>query len=361
MKKNLALAALTLGLGLYASASQAQIFKLEFKPAGGVPQPLIDQINAEVQKVEDDINKDLPAADSPGRLMEGMANSSIMAGKGIGSDYASDMKVAIIGAGVGVGADLEKNKAADTDLSGAGIQGGIMLGTKLGWMDTQKILGLDTDRLSVFVNFFKYEHEMETGDTDAKADLSTFGFHFTYDWIKGNNSKMFGWGGVQLHTGYEYNSTKLRFSSKITESVSGSSGGANYNSSIVADPTATVDITSHSIPIEISSSVRFLYIFSFFGGLGMDINSGTAEGKGDLNSQTADVTCSGGVCGGGPTDVGDVETSANIDGKGDANPFLFRAFAGLQLNLPFVRVYVQADKALGNELVAASTGIRFVY
>lgn len=67
--------------------------------------------------------------------MEGMADSSAIAGKGIGSDYASGMQVMLIGAGVGVGADLEKDKTTNSDLSGIGAQPAIILGAILAlWM-----------------------------------------------------------------------------------------------------------------------------------------------------------------------------------------------------------------------------------
>ena len=91
----------------------------------------------------------------------------------------------------------------------------------------------------------------------------------------------------------------------------------------------------------------------------MDINSGSAEGKGSLGSTSNNVTCTGGGCGG--ASAGTITTSANIDGEGDASPLVFRGFAGLQFNLPFVRIFGQVDKSLGNEVVALSSGVRFVY
>jgi hypothetical protein len=322
---------------------------------------VVAAIETELQKVEDDINADLPNAATPARLMEGMANSSVMAGKGIGSDYASGMNVFLIGAGVGVGADLEENKDADSDISGAGLQAGLIIGTSLKWMDTQRILGLDTNKMSIYFNFFKYDIERDLGDTNARLDLTSFGVHGSYDWIKKRGSKMFGWGGVKFHVGYEYNKTDLTFNSRISESMTASQGGDTYSASIVANPFASIFVKTHSVPIEVSSSIQFLYILSLYGGLGMDFNAGSAKGAGNLNSSTTDVTCAGATCSPGPGDVGDIETDANIDGQGKVNPNFYRGFAGLQIHLPYIRIYGQIDKAFGNDLIAASTGIRFVY
>lgn len=359
MFRKILLIALTLGLGLYASASHAQIFDLQFTPAAGVPDAAVTAIEAEIQKAEDEINEGLPGASTPDRLMEGMANSSVMAGKGIGSDYASNMRVLLIGAGVGAGADLEKNEDADQDLSGIGIQGGLILGTNLAWVDSETILGMDTDRLNVYVNFLSYSTEKQTGDTDAAIDLASYGLHFNYNWIKPSGNVLLGWGGVKVHWGYEYNRTSLKFASTITESVDATNAGGTYSSTVNGAPEATIDVATHSIPLEISTSVQFLYFVSLYGGLGADYSSGTATGKGNLNSTPSTLNCTG-VCPGGAT-AGTITTSANIDGKGKADPFTYRGFAGVQLNLPFIRIFAQANKAFGSELVGATAGVRFVY
>jgi hypothetical protein len=353
---------LTLFAGLYATTSSAQIFRLTLTPAGSMAPALAAALASEVQKIEDDINKGLPSASTPDRLMKGMANSSVMAGKGIGSDYASNMSVLLIGAGVGVGADLEKNKEADSPLSGAGVQGGLLLGTNLSWMDTQKILGMETSKLNVYANFMSFNKEMKSGDTDAKIGLASYGVHFSYDWIKGSGSKLLGWGGVKLHWGYEYNHTNLKFNSQIKKDLSyqdTTTSTGTYTSNILADPYASIDVTTHSIPLEISSSVQILYILSLYGGLGADYNVGSATGKGTLNSTPTTLLCNG-ACGVN-ANAGTITTDANIDGKGNANPFLYRGFAGVQFNLPFIRVFVQGDKAFGNDLVGATAGVRLVF
>jgi hypothetical protein len=359
MLKMTYLIALAVLLGLYSTTSSAQIFDLTFTAAGGLPPAAAAAIEAEIQKAEDDINEGLPGASTPDRLMEGMANSSVMAGKGIGSDYASNMSVFLIGAGVGAGADLEKNEDADQDLSGVGIQGGLILGTNLAWLDAETILGMNTDRLNVYVNFLSYSTEKKTGDTDAEIDLASYGLHFNYNWIKPRGNVLLGWGGVKVHWGYEYNRTSLKFGSTITEDIDATQGGGTYSATVTGNPNATIDVATHSIPLEISTSVQMLYFVSLYGGLGADYSTGTATGKGDLNSTPTNLNCTG-VCPGGATS-GTISTTANIDGKGKATPFTTRGFAGVQLNLPFIRIFGQVNKAFGSELVGATAGVRLVF
>lgn len=365
--KKLVIALVILSFGLYATSSSAQIFKLNVTNYGGLSgnQAFVDFVNAEIKKIEDDINKDLPSA-PPERLMEGMANSSVMAGKGIAGDYASNMSVFLIGAGVGAGADLAKDKNTDSDLSGVGVAPGALIGFNLGFMDATHFLGMETNRLNLYLNFMSFKKEnYEVNDEPGKesyADLDTtaLGFRLRYDWIKGNGSKLLGWGGVKFHFGYEYNKANINFRSKINESVnSTASTNEQISGTITGDPEAKIAVTTHSIPLELSTDVQLLYILSIFGGVGVDYNMGEAKGAGSLNAGPSSVSCTGGSCPGGTTIQ--VQPTANIDATGKVNPFTYRGFAGVQINLPYIRIYGQVNKAIGNDLIGANAGVRFVF
>lgn len=356
MKKLFVLATI-LGLGLYSSESSASLFRLRTINYGNIPGAAQAQWDAVLLEVEAEINKDFPSTEDPKRLMQGMANSSVMAGKGVGSDYASRMEVFMIGAGVGVGADLEKDKQTDSDLSGIGIQGGLIIGTNLSWLDTEKILGLYTDRLNVYVNYLGYNLDRRMGDGNkdsVDAKLNSFGFHVSYDLVTPSGSNILRWGGIKVHTGYEYNSTQVTFSSKISETISENVGGQTVSGTIEGSPSATIEVATHSIPVEVSTNVQLLYVLSLYGGLGVDFNFGEAKGKGSLNSSPTTLSYNGST---GPT----VQAEANIDGKGSVDSILARGFAGVQINLPYMNIFAQVDKAFGNELIGGTAGIRIVY
>lgn len=359
--RKILLAAFALTLGLYASESNAQLFRLRTINYGGLNPAEQAAFDQALLEAEAEINEDFPSTQDPKRLMQGMANSSVMAGKGIGNDYASNMDVFLIGGGVGVGADLEKDKESDSDLSGAGIQGGIILGTSLAWMDTEKILGLETDKLSVYVNYLGYNLDHKMGDDDKdqiKANMKSLGFHVRYQWVNGAGNKLFGWGGIKVHTGYEYNTTKFTLNTTLSESFSEDvSPGETVSGTIRGKPSAKIDVATQSIPIEISTDVQLFYLISLYTGLGVDFNFGKAKGAGNLNADPTTLDTTSGGPGSGPT----VQAESNINGTGKVDSTLTRAFAGVQLNLPFLRVFVQADKAFGNELVAATVGARIVY
>jgi len=356
MKKFLTLATI-LGFGLYTSESSAQLFRLRTTNYGTVPPGERAAWDSALSDIEAEINKNFPSSNTPDRIMKGIANTTVMAGKGIGSDYASRMEVALLGAGLGVGVDMEKDKSTESDISGLGIQGGVIIGTNLSWMDTEKILGLYTDRLNVYANYLGYNIDRELGDKGNKlnAKLMSFGVHASYDLVLPKGSSLLRWGGVKVHTGYEYNSTKLKFSTSITEQISEDVGGATVNGNLNVKPSAKIKATTHSIPIEASTNVQLLYFLSLYTGIGVDINFGNAKGTGSLGADITELQYNGG--GSGPT----VQAEANVDSSGNANSFLYRAFAGVQINIPYMNIFVQADKAIGTELVAATAGVRFVY
>lgn len=364
MFRKLRLITLTLGLGLYASPSTAQIFDIEITDPGGIPDALLTFVEAEIQKVENDINKEFPSG-TPDRMMEGMANSSAMAGKGIGTDYASNMSVFLIGAGVGAAVDLEKPPGSDSDFSGLGVAPGVVVGFNLGFMDTERILGMDTNRLNLYFNFMSYGLKKEFDDDGKKSaievDMMSFGTHMRYDWIKGRGSKLLGWGGVKFTFGFEYNKTDFNFKSDISEDVDETaSTGERIQGTITGSPVATINASTMSIPLALSTDVQILYFLSLYTGLGVDYNMGEATGKGELNGNESDLNCTGGAsCGGSPT-IG-VTPKANLDTTAKVTPFTYRAFAGVQFNLPWTRIFVQADKSLSNDVLAATAGLRFAF
>lgn len=357
--------ALALGLFIISLNVQAQIFKIRVTDygSGGSNQSFRDFVDAEMAKVEENINKGLPNA-APDRLMQGMANSSVMAGKGIGSDYASNMEVFLIGAGMGLGADLAQDPTTKSKMSGVGLAPGLVLGGNMGFIK-RPILGMDPKKLNIYVNAMSYKLEHTLNDTPGEESVAglgmkNLGMHFNYHWKMGKGNRLLNWGGIRLHSGYEYNKTDITFTTKINQEINEtSSSGDNINGTIAGNPEASILAQTHSIPVEVSTNVQLLYVLSLYTGLGTDISWGGARAKAALNADESELTCTGTNC--TPPQTVKVQAEANLDGSGKVNPLLFRGFAGIQFNIPLVRVFLQVDKALGNDLVGATAGLRLVY
>jgi hypothetical protein len=356
---------LAISLGLFANESSAQLFKINVTNYGfntATNPALKTLVDSQIAQVETDVNKGLPST-NPDRLMEGMANSSVMAGKGIGTDYASNMSVFLIGAGVGAAADLTKDKSTGGDISGAGVAPGAVIGFNLGFLDAENILGLDTNRLNMYVNFMNYNYNAvlnKSVDKKSEADLKmeSLGVHFRYDAVKGNGTKFLGWGGIKFTWGYEYNKTSTTFTSTISEKVNQN----GLSGTITGKPSAQIDSATHSIPLAISTDIQIFYLLSLYTGIGADANFGKAKAKGSLNGDKSNINCSSGAActaAGNPTIQ--VQPSANINGSANVTPFTFRGFAGVQINLPWTRIFAEVDKGLGNNMLGATAGVRFVF
>jgi hypothetical protein len=352
-------------LGLYATDSSAQIFDLKVTNYGGIPAELQTFVDTELDKIENDINKDFPSG-TPDRLMEGMANSSVMAAKGIGTDYASNMDVFLIGAGVGVGADLEKPAGTDSEFSGVGVAPGLVVGLNLGFIDRSSFLGMDPKRLNIYFNFMSYNYqkkfENDGKNSEAGLDLLSFGSHIRYNWIKPRGNRLLGWGGVKVNLGFEYNKTEINFKTEINETVdTTSSTNEDINGTLTGTPEASILASTTSIPLALSTDVQILYFLSVYTGAAVDYNMGTAKGKGNLNANESDLTCTGGAACGGAGRTISVQPTANLNTSAKVDPFLTRGFVGVQANLPWTRIFVQVDKAFGKDLIGATAGLRFAF
>ncbi len=345
-------------MALLTSAVHAQIFDLNVTSYGslGANTTFKNFVDAEILKVENKVNSDLPNAE-PKRLMQGMANSSAMATKGVGTDYASHMDVFLVGASLGAGVDLEKQSNSDSDFSGVGVAPGVVVGTNLGF--------IGYNRWAMYVNFMSYLHKQKLStkpgeESSAEIGMFTLGTHFRYNLIHRQGGKLLGWGGLKLHFGYDYNSTALNFKSTIRKTVNEtSSSNEQIRGTIIGNPEAVIDVATHTIPLEISTDIQVLYLFSFYTGLGTDVNFGGAKGKANLNADESNLTCTGGACGAG--EVIKVLASANINEKASVSPLFLRGFFGAQINLPYLRIYGQVNKNFGDDLIGVAAGARFVF
>jgi hypothetical protein len=339
---------------LLITSAQAQIFKLN--ASGALASD--STIQAELKKIENKINEDLPANSNMDRFMVGMANSSVYAGKGVATDYVTDFSVFTVGLGGGFGADMEEDTTTKSDYSGFGFQGALQFGLNMGILPVEKIGKIEMERLNIMFNVMKIDHEDAEAGIDNVA-IKSFGVMASYKWKDGKGSRAAGWGGVKLHTGYQYNSIDFNFSQNLNENFSATSGGVTAAGTITGKPAAGLEVATHSIPLEISTDVRFLYILSLYGGLGLDYSWGEAKAKAGLNANFSDL-CSGpgANCTSGQLNV---TPEANINGSGKADAFGSRAFMGLQVNVPFVRIYLQGNKNLSNEMVSAAAGVRLAF
>lgn len=309
--------------------------------------------NALFNEVEKEVNKDLPDADAS-TYLKGMANASVMSAKGVGTDYANDIDLFIFGVGVGIGADVGSNSFSDlvggdvdnNQVRGVSFAPSIMFGLNLGVFDMPKWSFLDLNKVKLMGNFFTMK--LDSFDDDLDGKVTNFGIHARYriiDPVDIVPGRMVRWNGVDITTGFEYNSLDLRYLSRFDDQEIEVDG---QTATIDGTVRVGADVSSASIPVVASTGVQLGYILTTYGGLGVDLNLGSSK---SLASLDADIDA-GGFEGDGVLDLGQKDSPSALTG---------RAFFGLQLNLSVVKLYAQLDKGFSSGLYAANAGLRLTW
>ncbi len=344
------------------------------------PTALKTELNTIFDSVETQVNTLLPNTGSDtNNYAKGMADSSVMAAKGLGVDYATHPDLVILGAGAGVAGDLGGSSLSDvmdgkvksTSIRGVGIQAAAMLGVNLGYFTDAELGPIELNKLKIFTNFLTKDLPSSGG---IKGDMTDFGIHFQYDFFD-EAALPWGfikWNGLQLTTGFEYSALDVKFTKTIDKSTVKTVDISSVTSVPGQTATATArfvgtanvgaDVSTKSIPIEVSTSARLFYILTPYVGLAGDLNFGTSK-------TTANVS--------GPVTISDslgVFTTANntnvsataslpLDSRGKIKPDTFSAryFAGLQFNIFLVKIYAQINQSLTNDTIGANAGLRLAW
>ena len=292
-----------------------------------------------IQNAEDKFNALFQTANLPA-LLSAFASTTAIADRGLGVSYAVTSNQIMVGA-VANGAI-----ATDASLSSSDhVVGGFifnfagMAGANLGrW---------GAPRWTVFVNGF-YE---QAGYHDLEGHLTTGGAHVQFHAIDGTRPGAVQWIGLDVTSGLElakWSISTQRDALEIHFKVENPQGDSEQLA-LEAAGKMNVDANSLTIPLEVTTGVRFGGVFSIYGGGGVDITQATA---------TIDVDLQGPIVLRMNQDyLGD----AHVVATGQASPSALsvHGLLGLQLDVPHANVYVQGIATPDDEGVAF--GIRATF
>ncbi len=338
---------LILGHTLYADG----IFNIEITDYDGINPTLVD---AAVAEIESEVMTNLPNTDQS-EFFEAMGNASVMAGKDLANDPINHIDYAMVFLGVGAGVDLNKKKYddikdadGDVDLNkapGVGVQLAFGIGTHGKFLPKKHF---DGERWSFFINYFPYNYEKD----NINIKIRTGGLHMRYRLLSGYDLirwKMFRLEPVFLSFGYEFNKLKGSFS----ELVSGNYDSGGVTATYSGTGVVALDVMTHSFPLTISSGMTFLYILTVYGGLGLDLNQGTAQGRGSLEGSSLSITQ------GASTATG--TATLNLGDRNNPTPLLTRAFVGAQINLWNLKIFAQGQNTFARNLYGAQVGLKYFF
>jgi hypothetical protein len=347
MKQHRVLQAVLLAVSLLGAASaKAQCPDVCINLSGDGAAQLASQLNyASTEQMSAAIRSqvmNLFQVADVGSFLRDFQNAQSFASKGLGVDYASETTLLEVGATLSVASNVDKaykpsGSYTDPPISGGGANFSLMGGLGFG------LFGLDP--VMVFANWFKGSASL--GQLDG--NYNNWGVHGQLRLLGPSRSSsaakfLIRWGGIAITSGADYSRVTLNARKNIHSTFTLPAAEANL-------PYATVSIqnqgtlafslqqTTWTVPLEVTTSLRLLSLVTIYGGFGLDFQLG---GGSDLLINMESGNLSGQIGGGQKVDLG----SAQIVVSQHANPSAarFREIVGLQLGIfDIVRLFLQVN------------------
>jgi hypothetical protein len=283
--------------------------------------------------------------------LRAFSNATSFSNRGIGVDYASNGKSLTIGVAGNVAlsaTDLDINQDANEyPVGGVAPNLTIMAGLNLSRWNLPK--------LTLFANGFYRKASLNQLD----GSIANLGVHAQYKVLgkptTGKKSLLLQWGGLDLTAGAEYTKWSLGIGDTFTSDFPLEGSGGTTTVTATADTSGRFDLTSSALvfPIEATTSLRFLYVLSVFGGVGFDVQSGSSTADASLEATMTVPDENGGQ---------DIELgTATVTANGEAGPSVgrLRALAGLQVNFWKLKLFFQGN-LIPLDTASVAFGLRFV-
>lgn len=268
-------------------------------------------------------------------LLRAFADTAAFAQRGLGADYDVDARDIFVGAaGTGVNGDIavgSTNKWVGT-IANVTILAGVNLGR---W---------NQPRWTVFANGF-YQTTTVRG---LEGHLLTLGSHVQYQVIPATRPGRARWTGIAATTGLEYARWTVGTASSLESHFTAQ--GPIEHATVHMSSTGTLDVltTTYSIPLEVTTGVRFFEVLALYTGGGVALTTGDSTITAELDSVLSINS--------DHLPVGD----AVITGSGENTPSAasVHGLAGLAIHTRHVRVFVQGAAAPGE--LSLGIGLRVV-
>jgi hypothetical protein len=274
----------------------------------------------------------------------------------MGVDYASEAIYAEVGGAASFALGMDKTyQPGGTQgfpIRGVSFNASLMGGVSLGF------LGIP---VMVFGNWMK----VPTRDYgDMSGSLQNFGVHAQlrlFGPSRGASAlnMLVRWGGIAVTTGYDSSQMSLGLKHDVKSNFSiPNTTGMNVDVSGAASGSAVfnLNMSTKSIPLEVTTSLRLLTLFTLYGGAGFDWQLG--------GGSTMDLDVSADLVGHAPglanAPLGTAHAHATV--HADPSSAKIRAILGAQVNLWLIRLFAQVNVANTKPAMASlATGLRVAF
>ena len=322
----------TIGLmlwGLSTAAAQEVVVNID--------QDVADTFGIDSTEASDgitsSINEGLNLVDQEA-FLQSMANAAAMSSKGMGVDYASNIKRFMFGASFGSAVNSAGfsfgRGGRELPEDGFSFQVSAMAGLNLGFSNPDGFLG----RVKLYANGM----QLSTGGDSFNGTLTNLGGHLQLQLAKPRSGTGVEWGGLALTSGYDISQYSLDLVQALPVDTEIDGNDLSWS----AEGTYTVAAETASVPVELSTNVR-LAILTLYAGGGVDYNLvGEATSSISL-AGPLDVSSSGQTA-----TLGDA--SISMSGSAIADQLTPRFFGGAQVGLSVLKVYGHLNVGLNNSV-----------
>ncbi len=268
-------------------------------------------------------------------FIDAMVEAAAISAKGMGVDYASNMKHFVFGGSIGsgvhaAGVKFNRGQTPLPEDGGFGAQISLMGGINLGMGGDHNLL----DRLRLYANGLAMKLP---SDRYFGGQMANAGAHLQIKVVEGNHrGKVIEWGGLDLTSGFEYSAYSFDLRKDLPVSGPAPGGGK-----LTWTATGSYNINSDilSVPVEASTNLRIL-VFTGYVGAAYDYNMGTGtsaaklDGPLDARIQAPDGTTL-------DQQIGTATVTANADGT--SVPYNARVFLGAQVNITALKGFAHLN------------------
>jgi hypothetical protein len=292
-----------------------------------------------IQRVNDKITSYYQTTRIP-QLMGAFADTTAFADRDLGVGYAGDPGQLFVGVVATAAIDSDATFASSTHAyNGEVVNFAVVAGASLAkW---------DLPRWTVFANAFYASDRLNALD----GHLTTVATHVQYRIVDGTPAGDVRWLGLSATTGVEYARWTLGLAAPIKYSftIQGDAAGTSRNLTLTSTGTLSLVANTVSVPLELTTGVRFLGHVALYAGGGLDVTAGSSTLTAGLSGDMT-ITSDG-------TDVGSVVITAS--GSTSPTPVTVHALAGLQLDAPHFQFYLQG--LLAPSVTGLTAGTRIVF
>lgn len=251
---------------------------------------------------------------------------------------------------------------------GAAPGASAMLGFNFGALKLRSWRFFNPNRLQLYVSAM-YINFSYNGD-EVQAKTQNYGAHLKYQLLAPSDlteNTLVRWGGLNVASGLTWAGTDFAFNTALPNGTAQSTApvsvaGQTRNLTLSGVWSGEADINLHlrayTVPLEVSSFIQLLYVFTLFGGVAMDLNFGSLSVDASAKAPLA-ITAS---ASGNSTVIDLLTPKPTLDFALTRSPVRIdgRAFLGLQLNAGVVAVYAQGMIDT-SQTIMASAGLRGFY